>query len=190
MASQIPRPRKASFDMNINKSLPPLPPEPRTPITANPKMLGRSVSYSILRPPASAPVSRNREVSCDFPNLSKLRAELFGASGGGYGGEDGEIKHVCNVCALINRSGEPVPDDPELYERSAWWAGRYMAISDRLRGEMPRSSQEERDEEARQEMFALCGDNTNKQRSLQIWWINFNMKQDQREETRKQKTVV
>ncbi|RVD81519.1 uncharacterized protein DFL_009382 [Arthrobotrys flagrans] len=192
MTSQIPRPKKSTLDMmNINKSLPPLPPESRTPTPAtNQKSLGRSISYSVLRPPASAPVSRNREVSCDFPNLSRLKAEPFGTSEDPVGGRDGGTrKHVCNVSVLINSSGQPVPDDPELYESSAWWAGRYMAISDRLMGEMPRAIQGERDEEARQQMIALCGDNIHKQRSLQIWWINFTMKQDQRE-GRKQKTVV
>ncbi|KAF3170360.1 hypothetical protein TWF751_006841 [Orbilia oligospora] len=187
MSSQIPRPKKSSLDLvDINKSLPPLPPEPSTPPK---KVLGRSISYSVPRPPASAPVSRNREASCDFPNLAKLKTELFGAGVDLYGSKEPK-KHVCNVSALINRSAVPVPDDPELYESSSWWAGRYMAISDRLRGEMPRAIQEERDEEARLEMIALCGSNIHKQRSLKIWWINFNMKQDQREETRKQKTVV
>ncbi|EGX50620.1 hypothetical protein AOL_s00075g46 [Orbilia oligospora ATCC 24927] len=187
MSSQIPRPKKSSLDLiDINKSLPPLPPEPSTPPK---KILGRSISYSVLRPPASAPVSRNREASCDFPNLAKLKTELFGADVDRYGSKEPR-KHVCNVSVLINRSTVPVPDDPELYESPSWWAGRYMAISDRLRGEMPRAIQEERDEEARLEMIALCGGNIHKQRSLKIWWINFNMKQDQREETRKQKAVV
>ncbi|KAK6513503.1 hypothetical protein TWF281_005127 [Arthrobotrys megalospora] len=184
MTSQIPRPRKSSI--NMNKSLPPLPSEPRTP--PGPKFVNRSISYSVLRPPASAPVPKSREVSCDFPNLTKLKAELFGQTEEGDAQE--EDRHVCKISALINGPGAPVPDDPELYESSIWWAGRYTAISDRLRGEMPRASQEERDTTARHEMYALCGDNTHKQRSLQIWWINFTMKQDQREETRKQKAVV
>ncbi|KAK6502786.1 hypothetical protein TWF481_007833 [Arthrobotrys musiformis] len=196
MTTQIPRPRKVSIDMDIHKSLPPLPPEPRTPTTITvtrhfPKTVARSASYSVLRPPISAPISRNREVSCDFPNLAKLKSELFGdGQGGGNEGEGGGEKRICNITALIKSPGEPVPDDPELYECSAWWAGRYMAISDRLKCEMPRASEEEREEKARSQMFALCGDNTQKQRSLQIWWINFTMKQDLREETRKQKAVV
>src|SRR2546423_1867942 len=46
-----------------------------------------------------------------------------------------------------------------------------MAISDRLRGEMPRSPQSERDEQAYQEMNALCKGDVHKQRVLEVSYI-------------------
>ncbi|KAK6332647.1 hypothetical protein TWF730_004307 [Orbilia blumenaviensis] len=187
MASQIPRPKRISISMDTNKSLPPLPPEPRTPQSH--KFVGRSISYSVLQPPDSAPVSRIRDASCNSERLTRLKAELFGDREDGSD-EDAGQKHVCRAMSLINSPDQTVTDDPGLYENSAWWAGRYTAINDYFMSEMPKSTQEERDIRIRRRMFELCEGNHEKQRSLQMWWVAFNMKQNQREETKKQQAVV
>ncbi|KAK6332839.1 hypothetical protein TWF696_002861 [Orbilia brochopaga] len=179
MSPYVPR-KNVSMPSNMNKTLPPLPTEPRTPQTV--QRFGRSVSHAVLPKvhftPATAPVFRHREVSFDF---SMLRRPVF---------EREEEDDICKISTFINRSESSIPDDPDVFESSAWWAGRYMAISDRLRGEMPYSTQDERDQQACKEMIAICEGDEYKERVLKIWWLNFRSKAPDEQEQGKKKTQV
>ncbi|KAJ6262691.1 hypothetical protein Dda_1247 [Drechslerella dactyloides] len=177
-------PRKGvSMPTNINKMLPPLPVEPRTPQTV--RRFGRSVSHVVLHnchaTPATAPAVRQRDVSFD---VSMLRRPVFERD------ENNDRDDICKISTFISSPGSSVPDDADLFENSAWWAGRYMAISDRLRGEMPYSTQDERDQQAAREMKAQCLGDLYKERILQIWWINFRLKEPDEQEQGKKKTQV
>ncbi|KAF3927287.1 hypothetical protein ABW21_db0200061 [Orbilia brochopaga] len=182
MASYVPR-KNVSMPSNMNKTLPPLPIEPRTP--QNVQRLGRSVSHAVLTKPyftpATAPVFRQRDVSFD---VSMLHHQILDKE------EEEDGDDICKISSFISSPGSSIPDDPDLFENAAWWAGRYMAISDRLRGKMPYSTQDERDQQACKEMILLCEGDPYKERVLKVWWLNFRSKVQEEQEQGKKKTQV
>ncbi|EPS44813.1 hypothetical protein H072_1168 [Dactylellina haptotyla CBS 200.50] len=194
MSSQIPRFR--SLNLDVNKSLPPLPAEPRTPQAS--RYHGRSFSHFVKQPHPTAPVCRQREFSFDMSTIRRAAIRLENAKneakkelnkGTDTVGQDEEAD-ICRISAFISRPASSTPNDPELFESFSWWSGRYVALTDRLRGEMPYATEKERDEEARREMYASCGGNKNQERVLQIWWANFKSKQEQQEELSKKRGRV
>ncbi|EWC43720.1 hypothetical protein DRE_07472 [Drechslerella stenobrocha 248] len=173
-------PRKNTTRGDLNKRLPALPSEPRTPQAL--PYFGRSFSHAVLPrvTPATAPVIRQRDTSFD---LTMFRQPELGK-------KETDSDNICKISSYISSPASRAPDDPELFESSAWWAGRYMSVSDRLRGEMPYSTQEERDRQACKEMNTTCGGDPHKERVLQIWWINFRMKESDEQAQGKGKTRV
>ncbi|KAK6530079.1 hypothetical protein TWF694_003451 [Orbilia ellipsospora] len=186
--SQIPRfIIKPNVSANINKSLPPLPSEPRTPQI--PKHQGRSFSHAVRQPPPTAPVTKRREVSFNLTSMH-LKAPRFepGPSSLPESIEGGESE-ISNISIFVSRPASATTDDPELFESSSWWAGRYTAITDRLMGEMPDATDKERDNQVHLELMASCEGDRNKERILQIWWTNLKLKQEQQEELSRKSQV-
>ncbi|KAF3928732.1 hypothetical protein AA313_de0207676 [Arthrobotrys entomopaga] len=164
--SQIPRFVKPNGNSGVNKSLPPLPSEPRTPQIT--KFQGRSFSHAVPQPPPTAPVARQREVSFDLTPIHRMPPRFQpGPSSLPENIDEGESE-ISHISAFVGRPASAAPDDPELFESSSWWAGRYTAIADRLMGEMPGATAKERDNQVRLELMASCGGDKHKERILQV----------------------